>query len=321
MVNEMNLYDVCRESVRAIGRGIKACGKGLASMLRLTYRQWWVVLIVVVLALVAANYWARRSNRIHKVEAIVWLNGPSVEQTEQAFKNLANAMPSSLTKKQTLTTQLGLTKQQLRGVHDLRSYHVIDCKHDSVADFVDYRHKVARTDTLNVHMPNRLCLTFRTNNLAAVDTVGEAIINYLNTLPQMQAAYEKKRALVEREVQFAQTHIEKLDSLTTAFYFEQGIGPQFQANRWESGFVAGRREIKFFTAVIYNEFCHLDKLNTELTFCTAPVVVEDNFKINPNAVNGRIKMNIIGLLAGWILGCLIAAFIEQRKALISWLKK
>ena len=146
-------------------------------------------------------------------------------------------------------------------------------------------------------------------------------INYLNALSQMQAAYEKKRALLEREVQFAQTHIEKLDSLTTAFYFEQGIGPQFQANRWESGFVAGRREIKFFTSVIYNEFMHLDRLNTELTFCTAPVVVEDNFKINPNAVNGRIKMNIIGLLAGWLLGCLIAAFIEQRKALISWLKK
>lgn len=321
MENSMNLYDVCRECFRAIGRGIKACGNGLAAMLRLTYRQWWVVLVVVVAALVAANFYARRSNRIYKVEALVWLNGPTVEQTEQAFKYLANALPQGVSKKQTLTAQLGLTQKQLRGVSELRSFHVIDCLHDSVADYVDYHGKVSRTDTLNVHMPNRLCLTFRTTNPAAVDTVGEAIINYLNNLPQMQAAFEKKRALLERHVQFSKDHIEKLDSLTTAFYFEQGVGPQFQANRWESGFIAGRREIKFFTGVISGEFEGLDKLNTLLTFCTAPVVVEDNFKINPNAVNGRIKMNIIGLLAGWLLGCLIAALVGQRKALISWLKK
>ena len=319
--NDMNLYDVCREFFRAIGRGIQACGNILAAMLRISFRQWWIVLVVVLAALIAANYYARRSNRIHRVEAVVWLNGPTIEQAEQAFKNLENALPNGLSRTQTLSAQLGLTKSQLRGVHNLRSYHVIDCKHDSVADFVDFRHKVSRTDTLNVHMPNRLCLTFYTNNLAAVDTVGEAIVNYLNTLPQMRDAFLKKRALIERKVQFAQDHIEKLDSLTTAFYFEQGVGPQFQANRWESGFVAGKREIKFFTNVIYSEFAQLDRLNTELTFCTAPVVVEDGFKINPNAVNGRIKMNIIGLIAGWIIGCLAAALVEQRKRLISWLKR
>ncbi|MBO4665875.1 MAG: hypothetical protein J5612_03270 [Paludibacteraceae bacterium] len=318
---EMNLYDFCGACVRWIGRGLKACWNAFAAMLRLTFRQWWVVLIVIVLALVVANYYARRANRIYKVEAIVWLNGPSLEQTEQAFMNLSHALPSVLSEKQTLTTQLGLTEHQLRGVHKLQTFHVIDCLNDSVADYVDYRNKASRTDTVNVHMPNRLCVSFRTTNLSAVDTVGEAIIAFLNRQPQMQVAFEKKRALLEREAQFAQSHIEKLDSLTTAFYFEQGIGQQIQANRWESGFVAGKREIKFFTPVVYSEFANLEKINQLLGFCTAPVVVEDNFKINPNAVNGRIKMNIIGLIVGWLLGCLIAALIEQRKALISWLKQ
>ena len=317
----MNLYDVCRECIRAIGRGIKACGDVLAAVLRLSYRWWWLMLVTVLLGLVAANYWARRSNRIYKVEAVVWLNGPTIEQTEQVFSGLANAMPDYLTKTQTLSAQLGLTQKQLRGVHQLETFHVIDCKHDSVADFVDHRRKVSRTDTLNVHMANRLCISFRTTNLTAVDTVGEAIIAFLNGNPQMQAAYERKRALLEREAQFTRSHIEKLDSLTTAFYFEQGVNQQVQAVRWESGLVVGKREIKFFNHVIYDEFKRLDKLNTLLTFCTAPVVVEDQFKINPNAVNGRIKMSVIGLFAGWLLGCLIAAFIEQRKSLISWLKK
>lgn len=318
---ETNLFDVIRACFRGIGRGIKACAEGLALLIRLTYRQWWIVLIVLLLALVLANFYARKSNRIYKVEAIVWLNGPTVEQTEQLYKNLALALPSDMSQTQTLTSQLELTEHQLRGVRNFKSFHVIDCMHDSVADFVDYRHKQSRTDTLNVHMPNRLCLSFCTTNPSAVDTIGNAIIAYLNNSPKMQEPFALKRALLEREVAFAKSHIEKLDSLTTAFYFEQGTGPQVQANRWESGFVAGKREIKFFTNVIYSEFKRLDKLNHLLSFCSAPVVLEDNFKINPNALNGRIKMNIIGLIAGWLLGCLIAAIIEQRKAIAAWLKK
>ena len=321
MENDMNLFDFCRACFRAIGRGIKACWNALTAMIRLTYRQWWIVLVVIVAALAVANFYARKTNRIYKVEAIVWLNGPTVEQTEQAFANLTHALPSDLSTTKSLPAQLGLTCDQLRGVHGLQTFHVIDCMHDSIADFVDYKHKVSRTDTVNVHMPNRLCIAFRTTNPVAADTIGDAIINYLNSLPQMQAAFERKRALLEHEVQFAEAHLARLDSLTTAFYFEQGVGQQFQANRWESGFVAGKREIKFFNGVIYSEFANLDKLNTLLTFCTAPVVVEENFKINPNAVNGRIKMNIIGLIAGWLLGCLIAALVEQRKNLISWLKR
>ena len=317
----MNLYDVLREFFCAIGLGIKACVNFVGSLLRLTYRQWWVVLCVILLALVAANFYARRENRIYKVEALVWLNGPTVEQTEQVFKGLSYAMPAGLSETQNLSAQLGLNGRQLRGVTKLETFPVIDCKHDSVADFVDYRHKVSRTDTLNVHMPNRLCISFRTKNPAAADTVGNAIIAFLNSNEKMQVAFEKKRALLDREAAFARGHIEKLDSLTTAFYFEQGVGPQMQANRWESGFVAGKREIKFFTGVIYGEFKTLDRINTQQTFCTAPVVTEDGFKINPNAINGRIKMSCYGLLFGWLLGCLIAALIEQRKTIASWLKK
>ena len=72
---------------------------------------------------------------------------------------------------------------------------------------------------------------------------------------------------------------------------------------------------------IYEEIERYTKADYELAFCTAPVVVENSFIVYPKPVNGRIKTNVIGLLIGWILGCIVAALIEQRKAIASWLKK
>ena len=318
---EMNFYDLCKLCAQAIGRGIKACWNGFAAFLRLSYRLWWVVLTVVVLALVAANYFARQTNRIYKVEAIAWLNGPTIEQAEQVYRQLSFALSPTVSKQQNLPALLGLSSEELYGVRRLESFHVIDCLHDSIADFVDYSRKASRTDTINVHMPDRLCLSFRTNRPENAELVGNAIVAFMNKDVAMQAAFESRKKVLTRQVQFAQSHIEKLDSLTSAFYFEQGTGAQVQGNIWSSGFIVGRREIELFSEDIYAEFDRYNHFSHELAFCTAPVVLESPFTINPAAVNSRIKMNILGLILGWLLGALIAAIIEQRKALISWLQR
>lgn len=321
MDKQMNLFDFCLLGIRALGRCLKALWNLFAAALRITYRKWWIVLIVVLVALAAANYYARTSNRMYKVDALVWLNGPSVEQAEQVFGNLEKALPQGVSGTQNIAALLNISSEEASHLDRFKSFHVIDCLADSVADYVDFKGKASRTDTVNIHMPNRLCLSFRTTDPQNAANIGNAIVGYMNNIPQMQRAFEAKRQVLDRELQFVKSHIEKLDSLTTSFYFEQGFGPQAQAKFWETGMVIGRREIKLFTDDIYAEFHHYMNLNHELAFCTAPVVLEDTFTINPIAVNGRIKMNCLGLLLGWILGCLIAALIEQRKAISSWLRK
>ncbi len=318
---EMNFFDVCVACCRAIGRGFRACWNLFAAMLRLTYRMWWIVLSVLVIALVWANVEARKSNRVYKAEALVWLNGPTIELTEQVYKSLRLAVSPEISQTQNKMAQLGLSAEDLQNVSGFETFYVIDCMNDSIADRVDYRHKANLTDTVNVRMPNRLCISFLTKDPNNVSKVGSAIVDYLNRDPQMQMAYEHKRVVMEREVAFAKNQVEKLDSLTSAFYFNQGTGKQAQIERWESGMVLGRREIKLFTDKIYQEFYRYSSLDYTLAFCTAPVVQEGSFTINPAAVNGRTKMNILGLFFGWIIGCILALVVERRKDIISWLKQ
>lgn len=320
MEREMNFFELCRACFRALWKGLCVCAQFLGIVIRLCFRKWWIVLPVIIVALVVANYYARRDNRIYKAEAVVWLNGPSVELTERVYKNLVHAVPAYISETQNLHALLGLSYEQLDGVRNFDALPVIDCLRDSVADYIDYHKSSSPEDTVNVRMPNRLCLTFQTKRPNNVKVVGEAVINYLNSNPQMQAAYAHKCKVLGRELKFAEDHVEKLDSLTSAFYFEQGVGQQAQASPWRNGMVLGRREIIFFQDEINREFRTYDKLDYQAAFCTAPVVVEDHFTINPVALNGRIKMNVIGLLIGWIIGCLLAALIEQRKTILAWLR-
>ena len=318
---EMNFFDFCKACADWFVRVCRACWELFAKMIRLSYRQWWIVLIVIMAALVVANYMARRTNRRYKVEAVVVLNGPTVELTNQVFRNFTMAAAPQISARQNLPALLQLSPDEVKGLSHFKTFPVIDCLRDSVADYVDYKLKSSPLDTVNMRMANRLCLQFQTKHPQEGERIGEAMIAYLNAQPQMQTAFEHKRAILERKVEFAKNQIEKLDSLTTAFYFKQGTGEQVQAGLWERGFVVGRREIKLFTDAIYLEFRRYMTADYELGLCTAPVVVEDRFIVYPAPVNGRIKLNVIALLIGWLLGCVIAALIEQRKTIVSWLKK
>ena len=318
---ETNFFDLCVAFCRAIGRGIKAIGNLLASMIRITYRQWWIVLIVVIIGIVLANVYGRKDNRTYKVEAIAMLNGPTLELTDLVYSHLSKPMPADLSPELSVASLLNINPEDLDGVKDFNLFPVIDCKHDSIADYVDYHKTSSSSDTTNVRMQSRICLQFRTKNIEKAPIVEEALIAYLNNNPAMRRAYEHKRVIAERKTKFAKDQIEKLDSLTTAFYFQQGQGYQAQAGVWEKGFVLGRREIKLFTSAIYREIDHYAKLDYDLMYCTAPVVLENDFVINPQATNNPKKMTVLAILFGWIIGSIVAALVEQRKKIHEWLKQ
>ncbi len=318
---EMNFFDLCRVCFNGIGRGITACIQFAGTLIRLTYRQWWVVLIVLVLVLTCVNIYTRKDNRIYKIDAVAILNGPTTELTQEKIKRLSFPVHPKINAQQNLVELLGLPWEEVKHISHLQTFRVIDCLHDSVADYIDYDRKSSPLDTVCVQMPNRLCIQYRTTTPQNAALIEKALLNYLNSDEAMQAAFQTKKLILDREVEFAKNQVEKLDSLTSAFYFEQGTGMQAQGARSKEGIVLGRREIKLFPGEIHGEFRRYQKLAYLQAFCTAPVVLEDHFAVHPAPVNGRIKWNVIGLVIGWLLGCLIAALVENRKAILSWLKK
>ena len=318
---EMNFFDLCRVCFNGIGRGITACIQFAGTLIRLTYRQWWVVLIVLVLVLTCVNIYTRKDNRIYKIDAVAILNGPTTELTQEKIKRLSFPVHPKINAQQNLVELLGLPWEEVKHISHLQTFRVIDCLHDSVADYIDYDRKSSPLDTVCVQMPNRLCIQYRTTTPQNAALIEKALLNYLNSDEAMQAAFQTKKLILGREVEFAKNQVEKLDSLTSAFYFEQGTGMQAQGARSKEGIVLGRREIKLFPGEIHGEFRRYQKLAYLQAFCTAPVVLEDHFAVHPAPVNGRIKWNVLGLVIGWLLGRLIAALVENRKAILSWLKK
>lgn len=315
---ELNLFDLIALSGKACMRGIKKIINLLSSMLRITYRQWWIVLIALVLAVSAGMYYASPSKRWYNADAVLILNGPTTAQVKQALDRVSKTAPFTESQNTAVLLKVDPTVARIKSI---LTYNVIDCMNDSTADFIDYKEKIPYTDTMNVVMKDRVGVRICMRNPNCLPYIEQALLNYLNEIPQMQSSYESYYSNLLTETEYCHRQLEKLDSLTSDFYFNQSPSMQLGTDRKSSSLYVGDRRIRLFLDQINAHIHHMNYMDMKLINATAPVVVENHFVLNPHAINGRLKMLIISVLLGWILGCLIAAAIEQRKAIIAWLKK
>ena len=55
----------------------------------------------------------------------------------------------------------------------------------------------------------------------------------------------------------------------------------------------------------------------QLEVAKQPVVIPSGFVINPNSVNGRVKLGVYSLIIGLIISTILGYYFENRK---KWLK-
>lgn len=315
---EMNLFDLCAAFFRWIGRCFMALVRWVGESIRLAWRWWYIVLPVVAIAVGGGLWYSRMENRIYEVNAIAHLYGPTIDDVKQVYGVLENALPSYVSEQQSLATLLQVEPAVTESLRKFGTFLVIDAKHDSVADYVDFDRKAKLHDTTNVVMTERINLQFCTKRPDLVPQVGEAIVSYLNRNSSFQSAYAAKLSLLQREAKFCHDQIEKVDSLTTAFYFEQGTEATMVYDRWE--FLIGSREITLLHPQIFDLFRTTKKVDKQLSLATAPVVLEQGFVIESNPLNGRLKWLAISMVVGYLLGCLLALSVDRRKRIWVWLQ-
>lgn len=320
MEKETNFFDLCKACAQAIYRGVQWILHIVAEALRLTFRQWWVVFFIIA-GIVAGFLYSRPANRWYPVNAVAILNGPTVEAAKEHFLALEHFIPGS--RLQNRSTMLHISDSLAMRMTAFRCFYVIDSKHDGTADFVDYAERVPATDTLDVRMPNMIGLRFYTRAVDALPELEEHIMAYMNSNRMFREAYEVVKPSIDRQYRYEQEQFEKLDSLTTAFYFDQAPAPTGQKsnNPWSSAFVVGDRRIKLFTEDI-DEFAKRKALHEQMyAYSQAPVVLRNHFVADHKPINSRTKSCAIGLLLGWLLGCCIAALVEKRKQISAFLKQ
>ena len=313
---EMNFFDLCVVCGRAIGRAFAAFGRLLGRMCRLTYHYWWIVLPLVILAAAAALYNTRRDNTIYKLNAVALLNGPSIQQFEQAYAPLRSL--------QLLPPDAAIAPYMAKSIATgFTTYRVVDCLNDGVEDYVDFKQKVSPTDTVKVLMKDRLCLQFRlkARDMHHVPAIESALLELLNSNDAMQQSYKTYLVDLREEVIFNHTQAQKLDSLTTHYYFysPSGMEPDVRVGAGVNFY--GDRRIRLFLDEIYEQHEHLQLKDYRYQLATAPVVLENHFAVDPAPVNNRWKMLFTFLILGWAVGCVLAELIDKRKQIIAWLKQ
>ena len=312
MERDMNFIDLCVTCGRAIGRGCKAFGCLLARMIRLSYRYWWIVITLVILSIAGALYYTRNDNLTYKLNAVALLNGPSIQQFEQVYAPLRSGR--LLLAQSTIAP---FVSEQV--AWHFETFRIVDCLADGEADYIDFRHKSSPVDTLNVQMSDRLCLQFRmkARDLSHLPEVEQALLAWFNSNEAMQQSYNAYVTNLREEVRFNHAQAQKLDSLTSAYYFYTQTEAKPAANGVN---FYGDRKVRLFLDEIYEQQKHLQQGDYRLQLATAPVTLENHFTADPKPVNGRVKCLILFFLLGWIVGCLIAELIDKRKALSAWLK-
>ena len=317
---ETSLFDLIYAACKACGRGINRIICLLSQMIRLSWRKAYIVLPLLILGLAAGIYWTRPENRKYKVEAVLILNGPTEFDVAQALMPIEFAVDASMSETQNLQNLLQLEPGIARVTTLFEHFPVIDFRHDSVPDMIDYKRSHKRSDTLDIVMDNRIAVRFRTKNINSVPTVQQNLLQYLNSQPQIQAAFEAKKADIERFAEFCRVQTEVLDSFIVEFYFNQGTGSQNKVRPWSPGLVVGSREVQAMHNDMFELLERRKQVTHELSLMTAPVVLDSNFALNPEPVRNPHIWRILFMLAGWIAGVVLAWLIEDRKNILAWLR-
>jgi hypothetical protein len=314
---EMNLFDLCAAAGRAVGRGSQNVRTAFGRMIKLTWRMWWIVLPIMALVLWGALHYSRKDNRLYKVNAVAVVNGATKDVLAREFEAIA-MNPYRLAAPM---AQMGVNVDLANYNKGFRSFDLIDYMADNTADLIDLKRKAPVTDTLMVHVPDMLALQFKTKRPNDLAVIQEAIMQYLNSRESLQKPYAQFRQNLEREAKFHHDQLEKLDSLTSVFYFSNNQIPQVKLGKKESGMILGTSSMELFLDQIHDEMQLLRKTDTRLAYASAPVVLQSEFVVDPAALNGRIKMIALGLVLGWLLGLAIAALVEDRKKVLAWLNE
>ena len=314
--NEMNLLDLCMAAWNGlVSLCRKICGV-IADMIKLTFRRWWIVLPILIALVVFAFWWYRPAHRAYKAEGVFVLNGPTLEQFEQRFQQLANANPQS--EDNNLAALLGISKKTAGQMMDFRSFKMYDCNKDDMPDIIDYKHKVSPTDTLYQRLEDHVAIRFRYGrDITALQEVETALVKFFNSNPEFIAQYEAYKATLEREHKFCHEQIDKLDSMTTVLYMSN---PNFSASN-QNGIFSGDRRIQLPLRDIRKHIDHTYTVDQRLMQATAPVVLDNHLVLKGSPMHDTRKLAVVAILLGWIIGCLMALMVERRKDISAWLRK
>jgi hypothetical protein len=285
-------------------------------LLRLCYRRKITVIIVLVISVVIGQYFARKSNRVYKAEAMAMLYGSDASTVKEVCKQIENSLSNY--KLTSLATKLSIPDSVANNITEIHSFYVIDYLKDKTPDKIDFGNNHSLTDTLNVPMQDRIYLQIKTKNINQVPQVQAAILNFFNTNSLIRNEFNSKKNEYVQQIRICDTELQRIDSLAKVSYFKDSEKQmRFEMDK----LLVGDQKKQLF----YDDLLRLQSIKSyaemQLTDFIQPVDLPSDFVVNPRPLNGRVSYGLYSLLIGFILAVIIAGLIENIKNIFDFLNK
>ena len=303
MNTETNLIDLLILS----GKGLKRWALNflifLEKMIFLTIRRWYVVFPVVILCVGYVVYIKLTDNRSFWVEGVVTLHGPTKEECIVKINQLKNARFS---KTVDLSKLLNISKSLAKNIGGFKHYDVIDCLNDGTPDYIDYKNNTSRQDTLFVHMIDRCCIRFSLKgNIDSVPFIEKAILDFFNSDPSFITEHQYYLINLQNEKRFYEEKNEKVGNMLVNP--DRSVEVEYKLTK-EDRLVRDNGKTDKIIEELYN-WERIDKIDKKLQNAVSPVRVVNHFTVEPK----NRHMLVLFTFVGWVLGCILAWCIENRK--------
>ncbi len=311
-INLLQLISIFINWLKKIGLGIVNI---LGNILKLSYRHFFVLVIIIGASVIIGQYLSRKSARIYKAEAMVMIYGSEAQTVRDISRQIENS--SSISPLISLATKLSIPDSIAKNIVEIHSFYVIDYMKDSVADMVDFNNNHSLSDTTNIRMKDRIYFQLQTRNLEQVPLVENALLKYFNNNKTLSTQFENKKNELIQQINICNTEMKRLDSLAKVSYFKESEKQlRFDNNR----LIVGEQRKQLF----YEELLKLQKekakTQDKLINFSQPVTIPSGFIVNPLPLNGRVKYGIYSLLIGYAIALIISLLIENYKKIFKYLK-
>ena len=310
--NEVNLLDILVASGKLIKNLFKGLLRFAGYILKLLYRNKILTAIIFLLAIVIGQYMARPSARKFNVDAMCVLYGPEATTISEVGKQLSLSSPRY--EATSLANKLSLPDSIATKVAGVEFFQVIDYQLDHTPDEIDFSNSHSLEDTLNLPMRDYIYMRIKVKGTRHAQAIGEAMLKYLNTNVTIQNQYNVFKAQLNEKIVLCDAEMLRLDSLAKITYFrDKKPEIKFESNK----LLIGNNEVQLFYNDLLNLQANKAQAMAQLEVAKQPVVIPSGFVINPNSVNGRVKLGVYSLFIGLIISTILGYYIENRK---KWLK-
>lgn len=311
---EVNLLDLLSVFFNWVKRMFLGALSGLGFLVKLTYRKFWVFMILGVLAIAASFYLTRPAARIYKAEGTLMLFGPDAKSVKEYATQLENLSKNSTTL--SFTKTLHLPDSVAQNLVEIKTFYVIDYNKDSIPDVVDYKNNHSLSDTVNVVMNDRLCVRIKTKKINQVGQIDAAITDYFNSNNSFKEQYLVAKSQYVNQLNATTLELKRLDSLANTTYFKDA---HQQIKLSDNRLIVGEQYKQLF----YADVLKLEKLKTEaekaIAKYHAPAQCPNGLIVSLNPVNNLPLYLIITLAVAYLLGILLALLIENHSAIRKYL--